>query len=148
MTQLQLSDEFIQRVVSDARGTDDLERGLYVLQMWQREGSSGSPYKVLREYMVRDQAVDWITSNIVPKLGVSAPLTEEKTEKRKDKYARLEREALDNLYNEYTISQLVEISGLGAQTISKWAKTTGFFRSIGRGLWEARNPKDDREAQA
>jgi hypothetical protein len=149
---LTISDNYVHSVLDNnenaARSTDDLERGLYVLQKWQKDGASGSPYKVLREYMVREPAINWISAHIVPKLGVEVPVTDEKTEKRKEKYARLERLALDNLYAEYTTQQLVDISGLGAQTITQWAKTTGFFRSAGRGSWEARNPKDDRQMES
>lgn len=152
MTQLIISDEFIQSTMTSqsngARATDDVERGLYVLQVWQREGSSGNPYKALREYMVREEAVNWLGANILPKLGATVVVEEEKAEKRRDKYARLERMALDNVFAEYTTQDLVDASGLGPQTISKWAKTTGFYRPTGRGKWEARNPKEDREGEA
>lgn len=147
-----ITDNYVHSLLDEnkdgARSTDDLERALYVLQRWQRDGSNGSPYKMLREYMVREPAINWLSSNVIPKLGVEVVVTEEKVERRKDKYARLERFALENVYGEFTTQQLVDMSGLGAQTISKWAKTTGYFRSAGRGSWEARNPKDDRDTRS
>jgi hypothetical protein len=141
---LNLTDEYIESLPVDVRRIPDVERGLYVIQTWQKHGANGSPMSWLRDYMVRPEGMEWIIGNIMPKLGV-AVVAEEKTEKRKDKYAKLEKLALDNLYHEFTTQQLVDESGLGAQTITKWAKTTGHFRVIGRGKWEARNPKDDRK---
>jgi hypothetical protein len=141
---LNLTDDYIDSLPADTRRIPDVERGLYVLQTWQKNGASGSPASWLKNYMIRSEGLMWINQNIIPKLGV-AIVAEEKTEKRKDKYAKLEKLALDNLYHEFTTQQLADESGLGAQTISKWAKTTGYFRVIGRGKWEARNPKDDRK---
>ena len=69
-----------------------------------------------------------------------------KPEKRKDKYARLERLALDNLYKEFTTQELVDVSGLSSQTLVTWIRVNGYFRAMKRGMWEARNPKDDRKA--
>jgi hypothetical protein len=144
MDMLNLTDNFIDTMDTDARRIPDVERGLYVLQTWQKSGANGSPMSWLRDYMIRPEGVAWLSQYIIPKLGVVV-IEEEKTEKRKDKYARLEKFALDNLYKEFTTQQLVDESGLGAQTVTKWAKTTGYFRGIGKGKWEARNPKDDRK---
>lgn len=141
---LNLTDDYIDSLPADTRRIPDVERGLYVLQTWQKNGATGSPMSWLRDYMVRPEGVSWLTQNVIPKLGVTI-VAEEKTEKRKDKYAKLEKLASENLFHEFTTQQLVDASGLGAQTITKWAKTTGHFRVIGRGKWEARDPKHDRK---
>lgn len=141
---MQITDSYIESQRSAMRQVPDLERALYILQMWQTKEPNSNPFRVMKEYMVRNEAVVWVTEHLLTKLPVEIK-PEEKPEKRKDKYAKLEKFALDNIYNEFTTQQLVDESGLGAQTITKWAKTTGFFRSIGKGKWEARNPKEDRK---
>lgn len=141
---MQINDSYIESQRPALRQVPDLERALYVLQMWQTREPNANPFRVMKEYMVRNEAVAWVTEHLLTKLPVEIK-PEEKTEKRKDKYSKLEKFALDNIYGEFTTQQLVDESGLGAQTITKWAKTTGFFRSIGKGKWEARNPKEDRK---
>lgn len=141
---MQITDSYIESQRSAMRQVPDLERALYILQMWQTKEPNSNPFRVMKEYMVRNEAVVWVTEHLLTKLPVEIK-PEEKPEKRKDKYAKLEKFALDNIYNEFTTQQLVDESGLGAQTVTKWAKTTGFFRSIGKGKWEARNPKEDRK---
>lgn len=142
----QITDAFIERHREFFVDVPDLERGLYVLQTWQKNEPNTSPYKFIKAYMIRDEATKWLEANVIPKLDV-AVIELEKPEKRKDKYARLERLALENFAKEYTTQELVDISGLGAQTIALWAKTEGFFRAVPdvRGKWEARNPKEDRK---
>ena len=146
---LQLTDNYIDSLPVETRRIPDVERGLYVLQVWQKNGATGSPMSWLKDYMIRSEGTAWITNNVIPKLGVTV-VTEEKTEKRKDKYAKLVKLASDNLFSEFTTQQLVDASGLGAQTITKWAKTTGHFRANPdkRGVWEARDPKHDRKTQS
>lgn len=140
-----ISDDYIGTLRPTFRQVPDLERGLYVLQIWQKDSPESNPYKFLKEYMIRAEAVTWLTEHIMPKLNVKT-VVEAKPEKRKDKYAKLEKLALEKTYHEFTTQQLVDESGLSTQTVTKWAKTTGFFRSIGKGKWEARNPKDDRKS--
>lgn len=143
---MQITDDYIDTLRPAFKQVPDLERAMYVLQMWQKDSPESNPYKSLKEYMIRAEAVAWLTEHFLPKLNVSIR-AEEKTEKRKDKYAKLEKLALEKTFHEFTTQELVDESGLGAQTVTKWAKTTGFFRSIGKGKWEARNPKEDRKHQ-
>lgn len=140
-----LSDDYIATLKPTCSQVDDLERALYVLQTWQSKEPNSNPYSWLKSYMVRQPAVTWLTEHLLPKMNVAIKV-EEKPEKRKDKYAKLEKLALEKTYHEFTTQQLVDESGLGAQTVTKWAKTSGFFRSIGKGKWEARNPKEDRKS--
>lgn len=143
---INFTDNYIQSHSHSFMDVPDLERAFYVLQVWQSREPNANPYRFMKEYMIRREAVTWMSQNILGSLPIEvAP--EEKTEKRKDKYARLERLALDNLYKEFTTQELVDASGLGAQTVVLWAKTEGFFRAVPdvRGKWEARNPKDDRK---
>lgn len=147
---LQLTDDYIANQLADVLSIPDVERSLYILQYWQKEGSNGSPISRLREYMVRPEGFAWIIENIIPKLGIAIISNDTKPEKRKDKYAKLMKLASDNLFHEFTTQQLVDASGLGAQTVTKWAKTTGHFRAHPdkRGVWEARDPKADRRSQS
>ena len=144
---MQITDDYIDTLRPALRQVPDLERALYVLQTWQKNSPESNPYKSLKEYMIRAEAVTWLAEHLMPKLNVVAK-TEEKVEKRKDKYAKLEKLALEKTFHEFTTQELVDESGLGAQTVTKWAKTTGFFRAIGKGKWEARNPKEDRKYNA
>jgi hypothetical protein len=126
----------------------EVARALHVLQMWQKDFPESDPYKFMRSYMIREEAVTWLNEHVMKKLKIKVTQSRgdsEKSEKRKDKYAKLEKLALEKTYHEFTTQQLADVAGLGAQTVTKWAKTTGYFRSIGRGKWEARNPKEDRK---
>jgi hypothetical protein len=98
--------------------------------------------------MVNELARAWADENILKHMTdvTGTPPTDQKPEKRKDKYARLERLALDNLYKEFTTQELVDVSGLSSQTLVTWIRVNGYFRAMKRGMWEARNPKDDRKA--
>lgn len=112
-------------------------RAMHVLNIaWE---GTGSPHSVLRTYGV--------LPHIIAKLA-GEPETQAKQEKRKDKYAKLIAFARANIYKEFTVAQLVEESGLSNSTIISWARSTGWFRPSGeRGLWEARNPIEDRRAE-
>lgn len=120
-----------------ARDMGEEIRAMYVLaSAWE---GSGSPHSVLRTYGV--------LPHIITKLA-GEPEVEEKQEKRKDKYAKLIALARANTYKEFTVAQLSNESGLSGSTIISWARSTGWFRPSGeRGMWEARNPADDRRAE-
>jgi len=120
-----------------ARDLGEEVRALYVLSIaWD---GTGSPHSVLRTYGV--------LPHIIAKLAGEAQ-PEQKAEKRKDKYAKLISFAKANTYKEFTVAQLVEESGLSNSTIISWARSTGWFRPSGeRGMWEARNPAEDRRAE-
>lgn len=121
----------------------EVDRGLYTLLLaWDKESN---PIKILGTYMVRDNVVEHIVSNI---LEYSIKPAKEQTAsvvKPSDKYRKLEKHALDNMYTSFSTDSLMEISGLSRPAILNWLKTNGFYKSIKRGEWEARNPKEDRE---
>lgn len=111
-------------------------RALYGLAIaWDGTSSMRS---VLAYYNVTPSVVERLTD------GIEGPLN---TERRKDKYAKLIAHSKENIYKEFSIKELSDISGLSGGTIIEWAKTTGFFQSREHGKWEARNPDDDRRAE-
>lgn len=120
-----------------ARDFGEEVRALYVLALaWD---GTGSPHSVLRTYGV--------LPHIIAKLA-GEPESRQRHETRREKYDRLISFAKANLYKEFTVAQLAKESGLSSSTIISWARSTGWFRSSGeRGLWEARNPADDRRAE-
>jgi len=123
----------------------EIERALFILKKW--DGNS-SPVKLFRDYMVRDRAVTYVLENYAPDFASEAPKADEivKTEKRSDKYAKLDKYAKEHVFEQFTTEQLVEMSGLSYPTVVKYLKVTGSYRAIKRGLWEARDAKADREA--
>ncbi len=141
-----ITDTYIQSHRHVFSEIPDLERCLYVLQVWQKNEPSTSPYKFMKPYMLQEQARTWVEQNILPNITGEIIPMDTKPEKRKDKYARLERLALDNPYKEFTTQELVDVSGLSSQTLVTWIRANGYFRAVKRGIWEARNPKDDRKA--
>ena len=143
-----ITDAYIQSQRPFFSEVPDLERCLYVLQVWQKKEPSANPHKFMAPYMLNEQARAWADENILKNMtdATGTPPTNQKPEKRKDKYARLERLALDNLYKEFTTQELVDVSGLSSQTLVTWIRVNGYFRAMKRGMWEARNPKDDRKA--
>lgn len=141
---MHITDDYIETQRPALRQVPDLERALYVLQTWQKKSPESNPYKFMKEYMVRSEAVTWLTEHLMPKLKIRV-VAEGRPESRKAKYAKLEKLALEKTFHEFTTQELVDTSGLGAQTITKWARSTGFFRSTGKGKWEARNPTEDRK---
>lgn len=143
-----ITDEYIELQRPAFIDVPDLERCLYVLQTWQRDEPNTSPYRFMKGYMLRDEAQSWVAENVLVNFSeeIVAKPDDVKPESRKDKYARMEKYALENIYLEFTTQQLVDISGLSAGTLTTWIKINGWFKNIGRGKWEARNAKDDRKS--
>lgn len=121
---------------NEAQDIGEEIRAMYCLAVgWDGVGSMRS---VLAYYNVMPHIVEKLAGHIEDPIN---------NERRKDKYAKLISLSRENLYKEFSIKELVEISGLSSSTITTWAKTTGFFQSHERGKWEARNPSDDRRAE-
>lgn len=121
----------------------EVDRALYTLLLsWDKVSN---PIKLLKFYMIKESVQNYVATEILQFKDTKIVEEASKpTEKRSDKFKKLEKLAIDNVFKEYTTDELMEISGLSRPTILAWLKTNGFFRSIKRGSWEARNPKEDR----
>ena len=65
--------------------------------------------------------------------------------RRQDKEATLKAYLLANTYEEITTAQIAEIMQVSNQTARKYTEDhPDWFRALRRGVWEIRNPKDDR----
>lgn len=121
----------------------EVDRALYILLLsWDKVSN---PIKVLKANMVRDSVMNYVATDILEFEEKKIEEALAPVEKRADKYIKLERHALANVYNTYTTDELMAVSGLSRPPLLAWLKTNGFYRSVKRGEWEARNPKEDRQ---
>ena len=121
-------------------------RSAYVLMLWKKEGSSGSPAKFLRSYSISEQVIaDMVTSYCG--LEVSEEELSLKTERRADKHQSFLNWTGDHIFEQYTTEQLVEVSGFSYPTTLKILQESPHFRKVKKGLWEVRDPKADRQAE-
>jgi hypothetical protein len=96
--------------------------------------------------MVKDEVKHYVLTTILEHKNVETTENQLKApEKRSDKYLNLKKFALDNLYKEFSTQELIDVSGLSSQTLVTWIRVNGYFRAMKRGMWEARNPNDDRK---
>lgn len=66
---------------------------------------------------------------------------------RVDQYESVVRWCANHVFEEVTIPDLVEVSGLSAPSMRKFiGERPDLFRKLRRGVWEVRDPKADREA--
>ena len=124
----------------------EVDRALYVLLLaW--DDTNNNPAKLLSTYMVKDEVKNYVLTTILEHKNVETTENELKVpKKRSDKYLNLKKFALDNLYKEFTTQELIDVSGLSSQTLVTWIRVNGYFRAMKRGMWEARNPSDDRKS--
>jgi len=106
-------------------------RAMYCIAGWDRVGT-------MRALLAYHNVMPTVVEKLV---GAAEP--EADTVRRKDRYAKLVSLSSGNIYGEFSTKDLTDASGLSAGAIANWAKT---IRPIGRGKWEARNPKDDRRS--
>lgn len=130
---------------SEAASIGEMIRAIYVLQVWQREGSQGSPVKALRNYAVTDSTINRIVEEYFD--GELQETTIAPTPKRANKYEAFESWAEDHLFEQFTTEQLVEQSGFSYPTTLKYLQESPTFRKIKKGLWEVRDAKADRESE-
>ena len=123
----------------------EVDRALHVLLLaW--DDTNTNPAKLLNTYMVKDEVKNYVLTTILEHKNIeSIEDVPKATEKRSDKYLNLKKFALDNLYKEFTTQELINVSGLSSQTLVTWIRANGYFRAMKRGMWEARNPNDDRK---
>lgn len=128
----------------------DLVRGLHVLHIWQRDGSTGSGLRFLKSYNFGQQTVDTLVSEFLEYFGVESEQEIIKdlapVEKRADKFNKFLKWANVHHFEQYTTEQFTEQSGFSYQTTLKYLQESPTFRKIKKGLWEIRDAKFDREA--
>jgi hypothetical protein len=122
-------------------------RALYVLQVWQRDGSSGNPAKFLNTYSVHPDILIEVVRGFCSIDIDSVDDVVVKAEKRSNKYDAFLDWAKAHVFEQYTTEDLVLISGFSYPTTLKFVQESPAFRKIKKGLWEIRDPKADREAE-
>ena len=66
---------------------------------------------------------------------------------RNDQYETIVGWCETNVFEETTINDLVELSGLSSPSVRKFiSERPDLFRKLRRGVWEVRDPQADREA--
>lgn len=136
--------ESIYRVPQDeVQRIGELARGLYVLQTWQQRGSQGSAVRFLKEYSLSSGVIETLVADFVGKQEL-AEVKQAAAIKRADKWKSLETWAKNSLYQEVSTEKVVEVAGFSYQTVLNYIKTSGYFKQIKKGLWEVRDPKEDR----
>ena len=117
----------------EASNASEMIRGLYVLQLWQREGQSKSVVSYLNSYSV----LPHITAQIVETYFGKTVLTQakQKPEKRKNKWGAFMEWAKTQDGKEFTTEQLVEQCGFSYQTTLGFVNETPEFIKVKRGLY-------------
>ena len=120
--------------LSEVAYVSEINRGLYVLQIWQREGGQRVPQSYLSTYSVQAEVSKYLLSTFI---GLSdAQVEVERTEKRKDKWSAFEQWSSEHQAEQFTSDQLTEQSGFSYQTTLTYLKESPLFRKIKNGLWE------------
>jgi hypothetical protein len=114
-------------------------RGMDVLLIWQREGSTRHPLHFLRTYGVPDDIAKYIVDGFT---GYSVSDESEKPEKRRDKWSAFEQFAQDHVGEQFSIDQLVEVAGFSYQTTLGYIKESLHYKKIKNGLYEATCPPE------
>lgn len=128
---------------SDHYAISETLRALYVLQIWEREGSQGNPGKFLRTYAVNDSMVDGLVAKYV---GKTAP-AEAPSEKRASRYDAFIKWSRDHIDEQFTTEQLTEQSGFSYPTTLKFLQESPYFRKVKRGVWEPCDPAKKKVAR-
>ena len=118
-------------------------RALYVLQVWQKEGSSGSPMSFLSFYSVWTDVAHEVVAKYCGEKYIKQEAEKEKPEKRKDKWATFIEWANENQGKKFTTEQLEKKSGFSYQTTLAYVKTSPVFEKIKKGTYRV-IPLDDR----
>lgn len=126
---------------------NELERAMYSLEVWSKEGSKGNPARFLRSYGVPESIVVDVVARWCDMRITEEQLTEIKTEKRADKYDAFIEWTKDKIGEQYTTETMVEVAGFSYPTVLKFLQDSPHFRKVKKGLWEIRDPKADREAE-
>lgn len=119
---------------SEVSYVSEIMRGMYVLQIWQREGGQRLPQSYLNTYSVQAEVSKYLLSTFIGLTDVQVEI--ERTEKRKDKWTAFERWSSEHQAEQFTSDQLTEQSGFSYQTTLTYLKESSLFRKIKNGLWE------------
>lgn len=114
-------------------------RGMWVLLVWQREAQARHPFQFLRSYGIPDDIAHYIVEGFTEYDIAQAQV---KPEKRRDKWSAFEQFAVDHAGEQFTMEQLVEVSGFSYQTTLGYVKSSLHFRRIKKGLYEATAPPE------
>jgi hypothetical protein len=125
----------------------ELIRGLYVMQVWQNTPNPGNVLRFMKEYSISTEVSEYLIGEYLGKQHLVKAEKEKKPEKRANKWKALEEWAKANTYAEVTTEQMVSLSGFSYSTVLNYVKTSPYFRKISRGVWEVRDPKEDRERE-
>lgn len=117
------------------RDINETVRALYVLQVWQKNGSSGNPLSQLRTYSVSEDVAHTVVSQYLGDKYIKQLEKEksEKTEKRKDKWDSFIEWANENEGKKFTTEQLEKKSGFSYQTTLNYVKTSPVFEKLKKG---------------
>lgn len=150
-----LYDEFFAKYTTDAERAkhssemtqiQETVRGLYVLEMWERNGRSGSPLSMLKHYSVMDSVITTLIDNYVPK-NLSQQASTGKPESRKNKWGAFDKWSQEHQGEQYTTDQLVEISGFSYPTTLKYVSESPLFIKVKKGLWQVADPSSGQDAE-
>lgn len=116
-----------------ASNASETIRGLYVLQLWQKEGGSKNVLSFLNSYSVLPHIADEIIKTYCGKEVQKE--AKQKPEKRKDKWGAFMEWAKTKDGKEFTTEQLVKQSGFSYQTTLGFVNETPEFIKVKRGLY-------------
>jgi hypothetical protein len=113
----------------------EIVRGLYILEIWQREGSVGNPISTLRRYSL--QSMESFTDKYLSHLEIEATALDmgSRMPRRQEKYDAFDKWAKENRTQEYSTEQLVEISGFSYQTTLRHLTESPLYTKVKKGLW-------------
>jgi hypothetical protein len=123
----------------------EIVRGLYILEIWQREGSVGNPISTLRRYSL--QSMESFADKYLSHLEIEATALDmgSRMPRRQEKYDAFDKWAKENRTQEYSTEQLVEISGFSYQTTLRHLTESPLYTKVKKGLWRVvadRNVKE------
>lgn len=118
----------------------EIIRGLYVLEVWQRDGQPRAPESFLRYYSVQESVISELLQRYLGKTSVSN-VDELRPEKREKKWGIFIEWAKLHVAEQFTTEQLVEVCGFSYPTTLEYIKISPYFKKIKKGLYEVIDPK-------
>jgi hypothetical protein len=110
-------------------------RGLYVLQVFERDGGSGSAVSWLRSYGVSEGCVEaFVRDGVLGRQEVA--VERERPSSRKAKLRVFEDWAGKHRGEQFSTDQLVEVSGFSRGALLNYLKLSRLFVKVKRGVFE------------